>query len=56
MKSHSCSKCGTLVFKHNRTCTRCGAALLARPMPVFWFMFTAWLFVAYSALNYLHIV
>lgn len=56
MKTHSCKKCGALVFKHNKTCLRCGAAVSAKPFPVFWFMFTAWLFVAYAAMNYMHIV
>lgn len=56
MESHSCRKCGTIVLRRNRICTRCGAAVNARPMPVFWFVFTAWLFVAYACLTYIDLV
>jgi len=56
MQGHTCHKCHAVVLKRNRICTRCGAVVNSRPLPVFWFMFTAGLFVAYACLGYAHIV
>jgi len=57
MASHSCNHCGTLVLTNNRICHKCGRAVKnARKLPVFWFVFTASLFVTYAALDFMSLI
>lgn len=56
MTSHRCHHCGTLVLTRNRLCGKCGRAVHARRLPVFWFVFTAFLFVTYATMDFLQLI
>ena len=57
MATHSCNHCGTLVLSNNRICHRCGKAVkYARKLPVFWFVFTAGMFVTYACLDFMSLL
>lgn len=43
-------------MKRNKICPRCGTVTKSARIPVFWFMFTAWLFVAYACLDFIELV
>lgn len=55
MSVHICPKCYAQSALNAKKCHRCGLSF-RRPLPVFWFMYMALLFVTYATLDFYHLV